>query len=156
MRGYAHALIGAGLALTAAAHADLGVPADMLLVPAGAIAALAPDIDSPESVVGRWLRLPLPHRGPTHWLLTAAAVGVAVWWLLGHVAPALAPTLGLVVGACWASHTLADVTNAEPVELLPGVRLGLGAHEGSLMATLEELAAVAGVVALAVHTILAV
>lgn len=156
MRGKTHAIVGAGIAFpfaVAAFHGSPIIPGGLEV--AGIVAALGPDVDSPRSKLGRYFHVPLPHRGPTHWLLTAAAMGVLAYLGIHLLDAAYAATFGLVVASCWASHTLADTTNREPVALLPGIRWcfprPFGAREGGLLSLVEEWATTIGMVLLALH-----
>lgn len=83
------------------------------IVPAALASALLPDLDHPNSLLGRrlpWISGPLSrlfgHRGFTHSLL---AVGMAVWGLAQFQAPGLLPVGvkdALIIG--YLSHLLGD------------------------------------------------
>ncbi len=73
-----------------------------------AAAALVPDLDSRQSIVGRlfpWLSEPIEyrfgHRTMTHSLLVCVALGLALWWVLPF-----GLWLALITG--YASHPIAD------------------------------------------------
>lgn len=109
MMGHTHALIGAAAALgiATAAHADANTT--YLLVAAGGLAALVPDIDHPRAPLRRKLGLVgnialsrLKHRGITHTLLALVAVGAAAM-------TALPPLFGVVVTVGYLSHLLSDM-----------------------------------------------
>lgn len=85
------------------------------------LASLTPDIDHPQSTVGRavpflsWpIRLVFGHRGVTHSLFGWLAVAVALWWLLPPEYELLA--WAALVG--YASHLLGDYMTVSGVPLL--------------------------------------
>jgi len=129
--GHSHAVIGA-CAGVVVAHLTHGDPLVGAVV--GGIAGLAPDVDSPESTIGRrlprwWHALTPGHRGVTHSLLWCAALAAAAygaqWWLLG--APPASPLVGLAVLAGALSHLAADSMTDNGVPLLwPLTRRHLG------------------------------
>lgn len=128
MNSETHAAAGAVVAFPFAFHAaqtvqgpnfiGAGIVTLAALELGGMLAAVLPDVDHPDSAVGRWIYIPFRHRGPTHWLLTAAVVAVLVGVIVFRLVPALAPTVTAVVGLAWASHTLLDRLTG-PVELWP-------------------------------------
>jgi inner membrane protein len=106
-----HAVIGAAAGVATAKA--IGGP----MVAGGVVACLAavlPDLDHPNSVVGRllprwWHRLTPGHRGVTHslaWCLALALLGHAVQGLLADGEPGPLLALALLAGAL--SHVLAD------------------------------------------------
>ncbi|HLH70049.1 MAG TPA: metal-dependent hydrolase [Candidatus Dormibacteraeota bacterium] len=122
MLGYSHVVIGAvaGVAVARALHGDLLAGA---LV--GGVAGLAPDVDTPGSIVGRrlprwWHRMTPGHRGLTHSLAWCLALGMVAYgveaWALGE-APGR-PLFAAVVVAGSLSHLLADGLTEEGVPLL--------------------------------------
>jgi inner membrane protein len=110
-----HVIFGVGLSLLAAkVTAADSLP---LVVAAGAVGSLLPDIDHPKSTFGKVI-WPISgiiggifgHRGITHSLLAVLAVA---WFLWGHLPPW---GLGLAVG--YLSHLLADWLTPSGVPLM--------------------------------------
>jgi inner membrane protein len=116
VQGITHAILGAGagVVLGAMTHAD---PArTLLMVAAGTVGGLLPDIDTPHSIIRdvlpplHWLLFWLKHRGPTHSLLLLALVTVVGLRFVG--------IYGLPLGAGYATHLVADMLTHEGVPLL--------------------------------------
>lgn len=162
MLGRNHAIVGAGVgvAITTADHGpvlfaralesihplDQSVPA-AVANPVGlfvaylvgmamaAVFALVPDLDSPESTLGKalprwWHRLTPGHRGPTHWALSGLLVG-GVAWLCGAVSAGGAPASNLfphlVLGGYLLGHLACDLPTKDGVPLFgPFVRVNVG------------------------------
>ncbi|MBO0745105.1 MAG: metal-dependent hydrolase [Candidatus Dormibacteraeota bacterium] len=100
MRALPHVLIGSAAAIPVAIATRAPAP-----VVAGAVlGSLLPDLDSPHSTVGRWLHLPLRHRGPLHSLLAAAIAALVAWLVLRG--PWRLAAVGLAIG--YVAHLLAD------------------------------------------------
>ncbi|MBW0282203.1 MULTISPECIES: metal-dependent hydrolase [Shewanella] len=100
----------------------IGVVDACLMLPVVAIASLLPDIDHPESKLGRRIK-PIStilslfsHRGITHSLW---AVGLMVWLLASHQADSIA-SQALVIG--YLSHLLGDAVT--PAGIRPFWPLG--------------------------------
>jgi inner membrane protein len=119
--GYSHIVIGAvaGIVVASTLHGDLLAGA---LV--GGVAGLAPDIDTPGSLVGRrlprwWHWLTPGHRGLTHSLVWCLALGMVAYgvesWALGGVPER--PLFATAVTAGSLSHLLADGLTEEGVPL---------------------------------------
>lgn len=90
-----------------------------------AIGGLLPDIDHPESVIGRRVRvLSLPisavfgHRGITHSLLATTAIATALWWVSHE--PFYQPYRWMIAPLCvgYLSHLLGDAMTPSGVPLL--------------------------------------
>jgi inner membrane protein len=122
MLGHSHVLIGAaaGVITARVLHAD-----DLAGALVAGFAALVPDIDTPESTVGRWLprwwhALTPGHRGLTHSLLACAVLGVLAYeaqtLVLGRPPASLLLTAAVLVGAL--SHLAADGVTDHGVPLL--------------------------------------
>jgi len=119
-----HALSGAAVFVGVAAPALAFTGAEMF---AGAtlcaLAATAPDIDSATSRPSRVLRVPvwrvLPHRGPTHYLVTSVALAALLWLLVGTSWWSVAFILG------WLTHQLGDVITVGGLRWLWPVRIEL-------------------------------
>lgn len=79
------------------------------LVLLGAFVARVPDLD---------LQLRLKHRGITHSLLATVFAGAVVYAAVQLWMPAAALELGLVTGAAYLSHLVADSVNPTPLALL--------------------------------------
>jgi inner membrane protein len=120
--GYSHIVIGAvaGVVVASGLHGDLLAGA---LV--GGVAGLAPDIDTPGSMVGRrlprwWHRLTPGHRGLTHSLVWCLALGLGAYgveaWALGGTPGH--PLFAIEVTAGSLSHLLADGLTEEGIPLL--------------------------------------
>lgn len=112
MMGRTHTLIGtvAAAGLTQATHG--AVDQEAVMVAAAFLTAggpLSPDCD---------IYLPVEHRGPTHWLVTCAAVACAVGVVVGILAPSYALAAGLGVGVAWLAHDLSDALTVGGVPLL--------------------------------------
>jgi inner membrane protein len=116
MQGITHAILGAGagVALGATTHAD--PTRALLMVAAGTVGGLLPDIDTPHSIIREvlpplhWLLFWLKHRGLTHSLLLLALVTVVGLRFVG--------IYGLPLGAGYATHLVADMATHEGVPLL--------------------------------------
>ena len=78
MRALPHVLIGSAAALPVAIETGVAVP----VLAGAALGSLLPDLDSPRFTLGRWVHVPLRHRGPLHSLLAAAAAALLAWLLL--------------------------------------------------------------------------
>ncbi len=117
MMAGSHVIAGAAAWLWAAPH--LGLPAlDPAALALASGGALLPDIDHPQSWVGRRVRLVsrpaaamLGHRGVTHSLLAVAACGLLLRW--DGVAHAVAAPL--LVG--YLSHLAADLLTSSGLRL---------------------------------------
>ena len=99
--------------------AVVGVPITGYASLAAGLGGLLPDMDHPESVVGRRARLislPLSaifgHRGFTHSLLAAMLVGLSLWHL-----PLNSASFWLPVCVGYLSHLLGDALSASGVPL---------------------------------------
>lgn len=157
MMGATHMTAGVLVGYTVGQLAGLPLPETGVLAVVGAVAALLPDLDHPQSLIrqrtgfvgtlaGFWMR----HRGITHTIPVAVLAGLIVA-LLGP------PVLAVTVFAGYASHLLLDALTRsgvplawpltwEPVRLLPGplqVRTG-GWREGLFMLLLMGLAVALG------------
>lgn len=139
MTGSTHALIGAAVAAPPALSAGSLSPSAFLaggadeavagLLPVAAVwavgmfSALLPDIDHPGSELGRYIHLPLDHRGPMHSLFVAG-----LWvFIAGVTSYVLVPRLTLAAAVVAAlgflSHLAADSINPSPMALFwPVVR----------------------------------
>ena len=140
MLGPSHAAIGAAAAVVTAhvlrvepvlarsihGPAALATAATVAIVaPVGAVAALLPDLDEPDSALGEllprwWHRLTPGHRRSTHSLLAVGLVGLLVHLALGALGVAGFPlellTALVVVGML--SHLAADAITDHGVPLL--------------------------------------
>lgn len=127
-----HFIGGALVALYISPRAD---PVTTLVTAAaGALAALLPDVDSPESFMGSRIpvlpsavRMTVGHRGPLHSLAAAAALYFLIYWFHPLVFAGLPPELSLWMLGGYVSHLVLDMLNPAGVPLLwplPG-RLGL-------------------------------
>lgn len=130
MKGTSHVIIGAaaGVAVAHVMHGDTLAAAAI-----GGLFALAPDIDTEESALGRrlphwWHALTPGHRGVTHSLAWCAAVTALAYgaqcWLLTR--PPESPFLVFVVLAGLLSHLAADACTIHGVPLLWPVRIKVG------------------------------
>jgi inner membrane protein len=117
-----HFLIGAAAGIAVADLMDLPFVVGAVT---GGLAALAPDVDHPGSVVGKllprwWHRLTPGHRGPTHSLAWCALLGLLVAlfqrWATGE-AFAWAGSSTLVFAGSL-SHVLADALTTHGVPFL--------------------------------------
>ena len=100
MRALPHVLIGSAAAIPVAIETGAAAP----VLAGAALGALLRDLDSPRSTLGRWLHLPLRHRGPLHSLLAAAVAALVAWLVLPgpwHLA-----AVGRAIG--YVAHLLAD------------------------------------------------
>jgi len=155
MLGRNHVIVGVGLYLTAeyALGASGGQPALVNCLAAAALGSLAPDIDSPNSFLGRrlwpvsWTVSALVrHRGPTHSLLACLVVmiGMAAG---SRMYPAWSPYF-LAFGIGYASHLLADWFTTEGVPLFwpnrKRFRSPLNFRTGGMVENLFGLTAGAG------------
>lgn len=109
MMGHTHALIGSCLALGAAIASHADPNHTLLMLAAGGLAALIPDIDHPQApirrklgCIGHLLFSGLKHRGVTHSLLALVAIGAAALTSLPWL-------IGVVVTIGYLSHILADM-----------------------------------------------
>ena len=107
--GHTHALIGSTLAIGVAIASHTAPNTTLLLMAAGALAAILPDIDHPQAPIRRRLGClgnlifgRLKHRGITHTLIAVVAVVVAA-------VTALPQLVGAVVAIGYLSHILADM-----------------------------------------------
>lgn len=105
-----------------------GVTPSPVVVFAGAAvaaaAALGPDLDHRRSIASRalppvsWVvRRLFGHRGPTHYLVSAVLVGVAVGVLVALAAPG-SWWVGVAVAVGWVTHLLGDACTDAGVPLL--------------------------------------
>lgn len=110
----------------------------------GMLGALLPDIDHPQSAMGRQLpvvsdgvSLLMGHRRGVHSLLAAAVLGVAAWSGLRLACPGLSLLLAVSFVFGYLSHLLLDALNPEGVPFLwPFVKRRFGiplAHTGGMM-----------------------
>ncbi len=141
MRNRTHEAIGAAATLAVCAAVNSGA-----LVAAGAVGASLlgsrlPDADQlgsrihrrtrlerrslPAGLAGRLLRLPMTlfaalakHRGPTHWLLSAATATIALTAAAGALWPQLAPPVAVGIGCGYGAHVLADACTPHGAPLL--------------------------------------
>ncbi len=117
-----HMVFGVACGMGAATY--LGQAPHPLGVAVAALAALLPDVDTPSSVVGRWVPvLPrlLSHRGITHSLL---ALGLLAWGLsvaVGHCADGRWLAVAAWVG--YASSIVGDMLTLDGVRLLWPLKL---------------------------------
>lgn len=123
-----HVVTGIVTALAAARISDSSLPESGLLLLGGMAGCLLPDIDHPQSWLGR--RLPfisrplsalVGHRGITHSLIAVVLVllgllAAASHWGGDH--PALATVLGLGISLGYASHLLGDWLTPSGIPLL--------------------------------------
>jgi inner membrane protein len=121
MIGHSHVIIGAAAGVVTARllHAD-----DLAGALVAGISALLPDVDSPESTIGRllprwWHALTPGHRGPTHSLVFCAVLGALAYegqtLLLGRPPASWLLTAAVVVGAL--SHLAADAMTDRGIPL---------------------------------------
>jgi inner membrane protein len=121
MLGHSHVIIGAAAGVVTARilHAD-----DLAGALVAGVAALVPDIDTPESTFGRhlphwWHALTPGHRGLTHSLAFCAALGAlareAQTLVIGRPPASWLLTAAVVVGAL--SHLAADAVTDHGVPL---------------------------------------
>jgi membrane-bound metal-dependent hydrolase YbcI (DUF457 family) len=108
MKGSTHLVAGAAAGLAVARYAGISEPEAVALVTAtAAVASLVPDwIQVNVPGMNRTIKGAFGHRGFSHWLLTAAAIYVAV----GRVQPA-ASGIPLAAAAGWLSHIILDALN---------------------------------------------
>lgn len=109
MMGHTHALVGSALALGVAIATHTAPNTTLLLLAAGGLAALLPDVDHPRAPIRRKLGCigalifgGLKHRGITHTLLALVAVTSAALVSL----PSL---VGIVITIGYLSHILGDL-----------------------------------------------
>jgi membrane-bound metal-dependent hydrolase YbcI (DUF457 family) len=90
-----------------------------------AVFALVPDLDSPESTLGKllprwWHALTPGHRGPTHWIASGLLVG-GVAWLCGAVSAGGTPASNLfphlVLAGYLIGHLACDLPTRDGVPL---------------------------------------
>ena len=108
MSGGAHMAIGLMTGALLAVGAGVPSPVSITAAVVCAFAALLPDIDHPQSIIGRrvWmiarpLSLVTTHRGITHSLAALAVVSIAAAFVLPM-------PIALLIGAGYASHLAAD------------------------------------------------
>ncbi|QKE37321.2 metal-dependent hydrolase [Ferrovum myxofaciens] len=113
-----HVIFGAGSALVGSAVIHLPLSSSLLMVSAGVIGSLLPDIDHPGSTFGRkiWpvsliISKVFGHRGITHSLLAVA--GLAFLLVSNHQLPTVG--IGLIVG--YLSHLLGDFITPHGIPL---------------------------------------
>ncbi|MBS7349461.1 MAG: metal-dependent hydrolase [Comamonas sp.] len=97
----------------------LGLRPDPINLSVAGMAALLPDIDHPQSKVGRWVPAvgqALTHRGLTHSFLALLVLAGVLWWLYGHYPQWLA--LWVAIGVGYGSGILGDVLTVGGVQLL--------------------------------------
>lgn len=114
MMGSTHSSVGVALGIALALNAQQPLLTVLGLAVVAGIAALAPDIDHPQSTLGRRVMvgaLVFKHRGFLHSPLALALLSLACW----HYLPAL---LGLVIVAGYGSHLLLDALNPQGIPLL--------------------------------------
>lgn len=107
MMGYSHVVLGCSAALAVGAAGFY--PIDPLVIAAGALGAMAPDIDHPQAWAGRKLygmahffTILGGHRGATHSLLCLGLI-LLPWFFPEYGHPVL-----MAFGAGYASHLAAD------------------------------------------------
>lgn len=151
MNGRTHLVLGlaAGVAVASIAPMDLALRA--MVVVAGGIGGLLPDIDHPKSIISGYLpgvgfgvRLVASHRGPTHSLFFLSTL-LAVLYAL-HIPASI--SLAMVVGII--SHIVADMATVAGVPvLLPlsrrSFRLAPALLLGPTQWILESVATVAAI-----------
>lgn len=129
MTGPTHFLAGCATALGGLVcfHQPPGLIMPALAV--GGLAALLPDVDHPDGSLTKLLgtrRIAehIPHRGPTHSLVAAAAAGAALWLLKTP------PFFLIIFLTGYLSHLLLDCLNPAGLRILwpagPKIRLPLG------------------------------
>lgn len=144
MLWYTHLFAGVSAGLLLSGHAETA------LVSAGisGLTALLPDIDSPDSWIGR--RVPLisrslkasvGHRGPLHSLLGATAVSLALTYLFGH---GFKVSLFVPVLAGYLSHLVMDTLNPPGVPWLWPLKRRIRVPLVEPMSLLERLVVAPG------------
>jgi len=109
MMGHTHTLIGSSLGLGVALETHADLKTTIILLAAGGLAAILPDIDHPAGglrqragLLGHLVFGRLKHRGITHTLIALVAIAAAAY-------QALPPIIGVVVVMGYLSHILADM-----------------------------------------------
>jgi inner membrane protein len=117
MMGHTHALIGSGVGLLIAVATGASPEMAAALSGTGALVALLPDIDHPQSPIRRRMGILgsvfslVKHRGITHTLIAEVVVAIAALALLPRPL-AIAAVFG------YASHILADMMTIRGVPVL--------------------------------------
>lgn len=118
MMGHTHALIGSCLSLAIALVTKTDANTTAILLAAGGLAALLPDIDHPRAplrrrlgVVGNVAFGSLKHRGLTHTLIALVAIASAAL-------TALPGAVGLAVAVGYGSHIVADMWTVSGLPVL--------------------------------------
>lgn len=121
MNGHTHFVIGISAGIVLAANLDANTPATLAIIAAAGLGALAPDIDTPNSLISRRLwplsllsRPFLKHRGLTHGLLAFFLVSVGILLAIGLGVPNV--LWGFPAG--WATHIIADLCTKDGLRLL--------------------------------------
>lgn len=99
----------------------------LLMLGAGVVGSLLPDIDHPRSFLGRrlwFISIPLSnligHRGITHSIIGIAAMAAAIWYALTRLNWHPGYSVPIVIGAAigYISHVVADYCTPSGVPLL--------------------------------------
>jgi len=149
-------------ALAALSFSPMANPETTLFVAmTGGLAAMLPDIDSPESFLGSRIplapsviRMTMGHRGPLHSLAASATVYALVRWFFSGTFSNWLPGLHLWVFCGYTSHLILDMLNPAGVPMqwpVPG-RLALPLfHTGGILERLIVFPVLTGLFLLLIY-----